>query len=394
MSSLPNEPQPAPQQLPITTTETVINAAGPGPFSVYSPGITISGLAAMVYLFNRVPGGEVLEIKSGEVWADQMHLDERFATKQRVSRDFFGNEVSKHRSREVPAQVTLDALISDRSITSMGLVQVPAFARVDAYVPYFNNLIRPERIEELTYPPKSQYGKMLRDEGMLAVRKMWLEQALESLITGRMLEDTRRVIERAPYLQELWSTAIEHTLLPQLDIYEQNANVSLSNVEEMIQAKEMRRYDRYARKLMWLLGRKAERTALSRTMEAITKTPASAGGSSVEDLKVIVETIMNGQAGRQAVAATFEFFPCPRCGNRCEEVYGAPPQICWRCNYSFQEASAVLAPIPSAPTEEQLNQLTSEESDVIERNEEFDNIEDEGPDEGEDIANLDALLGE
>jgi hypothetical protein len=341
------------QQSPVMPTATItriaVNSAGNGPYYVYSPGLDIEGLQNMVYLFNNIPGGEIFPIGSGLIHSNKGTLPPGAEFEEVIVKDFFGNEQARLSGRQVPAEVTLNALLSDRSITNEGFTHVPVFNSKEIQLKAFNMLIHPDPVKPQTYPINFNHLDLLKKKGMLAVRKMWLEEALDGLKTGRILEDIRRVADSAPYLYEIWSEAIRDVLIPSNEMFIATANTNLSAKEEDKRSGRMQFYDTYCKNLMWLLGREPQDTALNRTLEFAAR--GGQGGLSGDDIVKIIEAAKSStpQQAASIQAAVSEYFQCPRCGNRVEAMAtGGPPDICWRCNHSFHrtmpQSAAVAQP--------------------------------------------------
>ena len=341
------EPQQAfmPQSL---ITETPINTAGGGPYYVFSPGLTFHGLRNMVTIFSKIPGGEIFKVESGHTWVSAGQLPEGSATKLRVIKDpIFGREIDRHHRRDIPAEDTLNALLGDRSLTQNGLVRIPQFDSQSIELAAFNYLVRPEELDfsEKRYPTNPQWKKIAEQDGILMLRRIWLEEALNKLQTGQYLEDIRRLTDAKPYLLELWIESLEKILIPANETYKTIADGQLSAIEEKIRSEEIKQYDPFAFQLMWLLGRKPERTALSRTLETAGK--MNSGGLTAEDLGSILKALQQPNNTQQSAVETVS---CPDCGNRCEMVAGGPPRICWRCRYEFREMSVESVAVQQ-PTE-------------------------------------------
>jgi hypothetical protein len=332
--------QPFPDNPMVTVTEQPINTAGPGPFSVYAPGLSFEGLKGMVYLFNTIPAGKVFEIKSGESWTAKGQLPEGTATKKRTVKNFFGVVTDEHLAREIPAETTLNALLSDRSLTSLGLTQIQVFNQIDANVKIINQLICPEEIPNRTFPRDPKLHKIVDQEGMLKLRAIWLEQAVEAIESNRILEDIRRYTDDKPYLLEVWKDAILQTLLPANNTFFAIATVGIAAIEERIRSGQQTQYDPYALNLMWLLGRKPERTALSRTLDH-----ASKSGIGSEEIKSIVEAVLtaNNATTQQASTSSIQKMQCPDCGEPLNTIAGGPPRKCRFCGYEFYQTSPVVS---------------------------------------------------
>ncbi len=91
---------------------------------------------------------------------------------------------------------------------------------------------------------------------MLGIRKQWLNEALDKIMHGTLLEDQQRYIRQKPFLRDLWGQAIVSILLPSIDAYEGVANARLAKTEEHIRSNRKETYDTRDRIEMWLLGRK------------------------------------------------------------------------------------------------------------------------------------------
>lgn len=335
-----------------TTSEVVINAAGPGPFYVYSPGFTLTGLRHMVYLFDSIPGGLLFQVKSGEVWASKEHLPEAAAKKERTVRNIFGATMDIHRSREQPAEDMLNAILSEKSCIDLGLVPVSSLAKVEAYQDTFNLLIHPEIVPDRKYPIDPIWRKIVEQDGMIKLRQIWLESAIEGLQTGRFLEDVKKVVEDHPYLLDIWKEAITDVLYPALQTVSVVANTRLADFEERIRAQEIKVYDPLSMNMMWLLGRKPERTALSRTMENVSHLGQGNGVDS-EAIRSIVEAVVlaQNQVNQTNTSSAYQSMQCSDCGEELKMVNGGPPRKCRFCGFEFYVAGA--APAPSVPIDEE-----------------------------------------
>lgn len=330
-------------------TERAINAAGPGPYYVYLPGISVTGLANMVYWFNTLPGGKVFKIISKELWTSPDQLPEGAARREKKIRNMFDVVIQTLHSHEVPATSTLEALQGDRTLMSNGLVSIGAFDLIEnVELDAFNLLIHPHEIQERAYP--EQWKKLLRSEGgMLGLRRQWLDQALEGLRTGRMLEDIRRLVDARPALGEIWTRAIVESVIPAVESFTQRANIILAAKEEDIRTGAIKQYDPYMEQLMWCLGRLPERTALSRTMENMGNGGNSLSAAEVERIVAAKLAQVNGSSGPSApvTGSVFQTMQCEECGEELKMVHGGPPRKCRFCGFEFRLATeTTVDPIP------------------------------------------------
>lgn len=329
-------------QIPsLIMNETPMNTGDSGPYYVYSPGFQFTGLKAMVLLFNTIPGNRAFKVSSGESWSIANRLPEGSATKKRsVQNPFTGTIIEEHFARAIPAQDTLKSLIGDRSLTGLGLTQIPVFDKVNPYEDAFNLLIDPEPLEVSTYPTTNpQWKKVVEQEGMLKLRQIWAENALEGLETGRTIVDVANVIENHPYLEDIWKVALKQTILPSIGNFIVTANNRLSAIEESIRSGAQKQYDPFSSTLMWLLGRKPERTALSRTLNAAG---SGQGGITPEQIKALVQETLGAMVltqPAQPIPTKIDQIQCPDCGEYLNTVAGGPPRKCWRCSFEFMAMS-------------------------------------------------------
>lgn len=346
----------------VITTRSV-NTAGPGPFYFYSPGFSFIGLKDSVILFNNIPGGHAFKITTGEQWYAAGQLPDGMAANVREIRNpFTGQVVEKHESRTIPAQDIINTLVSDRSLTQLGLTQISVFDKIEAEEMTFNLLIHPEEVADLKYPIDPKWRRIVeQDGGMLALRKIWLASAMEALETQRLMVDIARVVEAKPYLLDQWKESIVQVILPALDAFTVNANTRLASFEESMRAKKREEYDPYAMTLMWCLGRKPERTALSRTLDQTGR-----GGLSMDDARVLFLEMMKNTSSQVQQAQNVDFSTCPDCGNKCENVAGGPPRICWRCKFEFYQVGATPIPQSIEVKEESQSLIQPASSDEIE----------------------------
>lgn len=342
--------------------ETAINAASPGPYFVYLPGLDIVGLRNTTHAFNTIHAGEAFRITNIRKYTRKGLLPEGAAAVKRQVVDWQGIVKSNDEGFDIPAETTLNVLLGYGSLTGHGFTQISMFDKVEPYEKLFNKLIHPERIQEKTYP--KQWEAVLKTGGgMLAIRQLWLAQAQEALQSGRgLLEDYHRALEKVPYLHDIWTRAINSIISPTLEAFIITANNILAKKEEAIQDKEKKGYDSYDNVLMWLLGRQPERTALARTMKVMEQggNGNSNSGLSVADVQTMIEK------DRESRGVTLETFSCPDCGNPCEAVAGGPPRICWRCKYEFRKEGEVVQATadiseqsPAGPTPEDVADLVN-----------------------------------
>lgn len=332
------------EQMPVgmpmqTVIERTINAAGPGPYFVYMPGIPGTGLWGMTHSFGTIPAGQSWRIGPVDIYLQASQMPEGMARKERITKNWAGHVTDHQQAFTVPGGITLDALTQDMSLARHRITKIPMFDLIDPHENIFNKLIMPTYIEENTFP--KAFRQALETEGMLRIRRRWLEQAEEALDTGRLLEDYLREIERVPYLRDIWLQAIEKVLIPAVDGFEQIANSILAQKEEAIRGGTKAVYDTYDNTLMWLLGRKPERTALSRTLEQAGR----GGGLDKADLKQILTEVLtaagnNASAATIAAAITRETVACPDCAEDVKLLpgFGGPPRlprICRFCRYEF-----------------------------------------------------------
>lgn len=336
--SLPHREVVQETSMPMATiTRTPINTAGPGPFYVYSPGLTFVGLRGMVYLFNNIPAGEVFRIESGPTTSNKHQLPEGVGNTEIVVKNWFGQIIDRLIEREIPAQDTLQALLSDPSLLQYGLTQITVLDFQDAYPEYLNMLIRPEEIADRKIPVNSPYKQMIESEGMLAVRKLWLEKAAEGLRTGRVLEDVYKVLESKPYLGEIWAEAVDF-MITSVNEFVPVANTVLAKKEEDVKSGALLEYDGLSHLLMWLLGRKPERTALSRTFENFSKSGGAAGISAEQLTEILKATTGQGVQTQAALPAmVYETMQCQNCGTEINMINGGPPPQCWRCQFKYMD---------------------------------------------------------
>lgn len=348
------------EQMPVgmpmqTVVERTINAAGPGPYFVFMPGIPGTGLFSMTHAFGTIPAGMAFRIGPVDIYLQASQMPEGMARKERITRNWQGIVTDHQQAFTVPGGITLDTLTQDMSLAKHRITKIPMFDLIDPHENVFNKLIQPTYIEELTFP--KEFRQTLEAEGMLRIRRRWLEQAAEALDTGRMLEDFRREIDRAPYLHDIWSKAINQVLIPAVDGFEQTANSILAQKEEAIRGGTKAVYDTYDNTLMWLLGRKPERTALSRTLEQAGR----GGGLDKADLKEILTEVLaasgnNASAATIADAITRETIACPDCGEDVKLLpsFGGPPRpprICRFCRYEFTSLDTPVQEVSEAATE-------------------------------------------
>lgn len=316
-------------------TETPMNTGDSGPYFVYSPGFTFEGLKPMVFHFNVIPANNAFKLTSGDQWAmPQMFPDGAAAKKRSVKHPYTGQVIEEHHARTIPAQDTLNALLSDRSLTSFGLTQIAIFDKIDAFESVFNSMIERELVEVSCYPENKQWEKIVRQTGMLEMRKIWLETTLEELETGRVLTDVGRVLDGKPYLLDVWKVAIKKTLLPSLNAFKVIANTRLAAVEERIRSGKQVEYDPYSHTLMWLLGRQPERTALSRTLEGANKTNQTSGITPDQIRALVQETFA---ANRPEQPTLIDKRQCGNCGEYVNAVAGGFPRKCRFCGFEFQQ---------------------------------------------------------
>lgn len=333
----------APPEFPMRrVTERPINTSGPGPYYVYLPSLRIDDLMRMTHLFAYIPAGEVFPITSTKQWVRKGQLPDGAARDERIIQDFFGVVTDQHDSLEIPAETTKNALFSDRVLTQHGLIELTEFALLDVAHEGLNKLIKPVRFEDRDVP--EQFRQILTNPdggGMLALRRIWLQQALDGLRSGRVIEDVARLIDAQPYLRELWINAIEKVMIPAVDQYVVTANNTLASKEEAIRAGEKKVYDIYDNTLMWLLARKPERTALSRTLEGTAK-----GGIGIEEIRALVEGVVGANTAPQAAAAAVtDRMQCPDCGEFVNAIMGSggamPPRKCRHCDFEFRSAQPI-----------------------------------------------------
>lgn len=334
-----------------TVVERPINTAGPGPYFVYMPGMPGTGLVHMTHSFNCIPAGMVWRVSPIDVWAQMSQIPEGMARKERITRHWAGHVTDHQGAITIPGQVTLDTLMSDMFLAKHKLTRIPMFDLNDPMENVFNKFIQPVYIEELTKP--KEFRQELETQGMLRIRRRWLEIAAEALTTGRMLEDLRRVIDKNAYLQDIWLRAIESVLLPANDAFEQIANTFLAQKEDAMRQNQKGYYDWYDNVLMWLLGRKPERNALSRTLEEAGK--GGGGGLDRAGLKEVLSEVLAAAGNKTADAASIaqvimrETVACPDCGEDVKLLpsFGGParpPRLCRFCRYVF-----TVEDIPDVP---------------------------------------------
>jgi hypothetical protein len=334
-----------PQFLGPTIIETPITAEGPGPFYVYTPGFTFRGLTSQIKFFSSIKGGQVRKIESNKDWVNQGQLPEVAAATKRTYRSPFGEVLDTHFSYEIPAQATLNTLLADRSLTQKGLTYIKCFDGIEAHEVALNSFINRVAVKDRqSKTGDKQIDQILATEGMLRVRAMWLEKSLEELHSRQMLEDFRRYLDAKPYLYEVWTEAIEKYLLPAIEGFILIANTELAKVEERMRSGKQDVYDGYSNDLMWLLGRKPERTALSRTLESAAAL-GGRSGLSIEEIQAIVSAAVGASqkaldSQRGAVAPVEDTVQCTDCGQYCEMVKGGPPRICFRCGFEFLKMQA------------------------------------------------------
>jgi len=338
---VPNEMQPR-----ITVRD--INTAEPGPYYVYIPGIDAEGLQPMLHspAYSRIPAGEVFRIGAIEESVLAGRLDQAVPHKEVViSHPIEQKEIGRLHVIAIPAGTTLQALRSDRAITSHILAHIEPFDKIDVEYSTLNEMIRPSRVKELDKP--ADMRNEIEAVGMLAIRLRWLQDAVERLETGRMLESHRRVIDARPFLRDAWHRAIMDYMIPANDQFRIIAETRIAAIEDrMRNPNNTDNYDRYYFKLAWLLGRKPERTALSRTLESTTR-----GGLSPEEIKMYIETVVAKNAGNgqpAATASTIQKMQCPDCAEEINTINGGPPRKCRHCGYEFRPVGESAAPY--APT--------------------------------------------
>jgi hypothetical protein len=328
--------------------ETPISTSDSGPYYVYTPGITLTGLKSMVFFFNTIPANSAFKLTSGDSWSMPNQLPEGAAQKKRdVQNPYTGMVIETHHARTIPAQDTLNTLLSDRSLTSLGLTQLAMFDKINAFEDVFNRLIEPERVDVGLFPESNpQWKKIATELGMLELRGIWLESALEALETGKLLVDIDRVVSNNPYLLDVWKSAIKKTILPSLNAFKTVASVKLSAIEDRIRAGKQLEYDPFSTTLMWLLGRKPERTALSRIHDATNR---AQGGITPEQIRALVqETVAATQPVQPAIV---EQMQCSNCGEFVNMVAGGPPAACRWCGNRFHE---VTNPTTFEPEEDEI----------------------------------------
>lgn len=338
------------QQPGLIQREIPVSTMDSGPYYVLSPGLTLTGLKQTVKFFNAIRGCNAHKIDSDKDWLVASHMAQTEGvnplTRRPVQNPFTGQVIEEHQSYAIPAQATLNALLSDRSLTNLGLTQIPSFDKVDAHEDVFNMLIEPERIEVGQHPKNPQWRKITQQPGgVIALRKIWLEAALENLETGRVLVDIDRVIEKNPYLLEIWREALRNTFIPSLESFETTANILLASFEESVRSGERKKYDPFSSQLMWLLGRKPERTALSRTIEGMNQTNKE--GLSIEHIRPLVQEIV--AATRPIEPPIQEQTQCGNCGERVNMITGIggapshPPRKCRFCGNEFPQFPEVTS---------------------------------------------------
>jgi len=331
--------QQGPPDMPMRTIiERDVNTSGPGPYYVYLPGLSIDDLRRMTLSFDSIRAGEVFAIGNTQHWTRRGLLPEGAARKTREIKNFFGITTDQHESIEIPAQTTLDTLLADRIMIMHGLTRIESFDTNEVEHEQLNRLIEPSKVLERTFP--TEFRSILEQRGMLVLRRQWLMEAAETLSTNISAERAMPILSAKPHLRELWLDAIVSKLIPAIDIFEAQANSILAQKEEAIRAGQKQVYDTYDQTLMWLLGRKPERTALSRTLEGVGKNPIG-----VEEIRTLVREIVGGVAGANVAAAPAgEKVQCPECGEYLNTIAGGPPRRCRFCSYEFRPS----APVPDS----------------------------------------------
>lgn len=352
MSSSPNSVSPfdnlgqsahVPSEMQPRISVRDINTAEPGPYYVFIPGIDADGLKEMLHSIHyaRIPAGEIFQIGAIEESMLAGRLDMAVPHKEVIiSHAIEQRVVDKLHVIAIPASTTLKALQADRAVTQHILAHIAAFDKLDVEYKMLNDMIRPlvrqpdgsmGAIQELTKP--AEFRKELEAVGMLAMRLRWLQEAAEKLETGRMLEVHRRVIDEKPFLRGLWLKVIQDVLIPSIDQFRTVAETRIAAIEDrMRNPQNSDNYDRYSFRLMWLLGRQPERTALSRTLN-----DAGRGGLSAEEQKMFIANevarMTGGSAQAQSVRETMQ---CPDCGEDVRTIAGGPPRKCRHCGYEFR----------------------------------------------------------
>lgn len=328
---VPNEMQPR-----ITVRE--INTAEPGPYYVYIPGIDAEGLQPMLHspAYSRIPAGEVFKIGAIEESVLAGRLDQAVPHKEVIiMHPIEQRKMDTLHVIAIPAGVTLQALKSDVAINRHVLVHIDRFDKLDIEHAALNEIVRPFQVKELERP------NALRNEidsvGMLAIRLRWLQEAAEKLETGRVLEAHRRIIDARPFLRDSWLTAIQDYMIPGIDRFRTVAETAISAIEDRLRKpNNTDEYDRYFFRMAWLLGRKPERSVLSRTLEG------SRGGLSIDETKAYLEMLVakqgNGQPGATAApASTIQKMQCPDCAEEINTINGGPPRKCRHCGFVFRQ---------------------------------------------------------
>lgn len=346
-----SQPARVPSGMSPRITMTEVNTAEPGPYYVFIPGIDAEGLKEMLHSlqYARIPAGEVFRIGAIEESMLAGRLDaavpHRLIT---VMHPIEQKVVERLQVVATPASTTLNALKSDRSIVQHVMAHITAFDKIDVDYGVFNAMIRPTvkypdgevgAIRELTKP--EEYRKEIESVGMLAMRLRWLQEAAEKLETGRMLEEHRRVIDKRPFLRDIWLGAIRDALIPSIDQFRTVAETRLSAIEDrMRNPQNSDNYDRYSFRLMWLLGRQPERQALGRTLNSMDR-----GGLSSDEIKTFVANEVARQGGALTpiapIQAVVQQVQCDECGEMLNSVKGGYPRKCRYCGFEFRSTDEI-----------------------------------------------------
>lgn len=327
VARVPNEMQPR-----ITVRE--INTAEPGPYYVYIPGIDAEGLQPMLHspAYSRIPAGEVFKIGAIEESVLAGRLDQAVPHKEVViMHPIEQRKMDTLHVIAIPAGVTLQALKSDVSINRHILVHIDKFDKLDIEHTILNEMIRPVRVKELDRP--TELRNEIDSVGMLAVRLRWLQEAAEKLETGRILEAHRRITDARPFLRDSWLKAIQDYMIPGIDRFRTVAETAISAIEDRLRKpNNTDEYDRYFFRMAWLLGRKPERSVLSRTLEG------SRGGLSIDETKAYLEMLVakQGNGQPQIMQPTAQTMQCPDCGEDVRTIAGGPPRKCRHCGFEFR----------------------------------------------------------